>query len=152
MNVYTYSSVIAVRIRDLPIEERLKLYDEAWKIRNELGFGFVRTAKKLEIPRDVVRHWFHHGRNPYNESFRNQFEENPSKELSYLIGSVKGDGNLMIRRRGRETSHRIRLRVNDREFAERFSFEMRILLGRETPHKIGWTGKQHKVEVCNHQL
>ena len=141
-----------MRIRDLLIEERMRLYNEAWKIRKELGVGFVRTANKLGIPRDAVRHWFHHGRNPYNEVFRNKFEEKPSSELSYVIGVVMGDGNLSIKRRGNSTQRQIRLRVNHKEFAERFSVIISKLLGKRKDYKIGKDGRQYVVHAASHQL
>ena len=151
MTASLQNQAIGTRIRNLPIEERIRLYNEAWRLRKEFGYGYHLTGKKLGIPRDVVRHWFHHNRNPYNETFRKQFDETPSPELAYIIGVMFGDGSLTGKYSKNHHGYKIRLRVNSKEFAEIFATKVAKILNTKN-YKIGRESYQYRVQVSNHQL
>lgn len=89
MGIETLSEKL--RIRSLPLEERIRLYNEVIDLRKKYGWGYVRIGKKLSIPIDVVRHWLHHGRNPIRQGSPNIFKPEPSSELAYVIGVIQGE-------------------------------------------------------------
>lgn len=135
-----------IKIRSLPLEERIRLYNKAIDLHKKYGWGYVRISKKLSVPIDVVRHWLYHGRIPIRQGHPHLFEPTPSPELAYVIGVVLGDGNLSQRKKSGERSGRvIRLRARDKEFVEKFALAMSKLLRKRKPYKVVFENNQYRV-------
>lgn len=132
------------RIRELPLDERIRLYNEVMTLRKKYGWGYIRIGKRLSIPIDVVRHWIHHGRNPIRQGHPHTFKPKPSSELSYIIGVVQGDGDLNLCSPLSERSgRRIRLRSKDKDFVEKFALSTTKLLEKKKPYKVTVNGGQY---------
>jgi len=139
--------------RNLPINERIKYYNEAMGLRKKYGWGFIRIARNLSLPNDLVRHWLYHERNPTNSGSPNLFFSKPSPELAYVIGVKFGDADLQLKRKHSERGGRtIRLRARDRDFVSTFAFSTAKLLGKNKPYKISFEDNQYKACAYGCQL
>lgn len=139
--------------RNLPIKERMRYYNEAISLREKHGWGFIRIAKRLSLPNDLVRHWLYHGRNPINSGNPNFFNPEPSQELAYLIGVKFGDADLRLKRQHSERGGRtVRLRAKDRDFVSKFASITAKLLKRNKPYKIGFWDGQYRASAYSCQL
>jgi len=141
------------KIRYLPLEKRMELYEKAMALRKKYGWGYVRIGRELSIPIDVVRHWLHHGRNPIRQGKPYFFEEKASPELAYIIGVCYGDADLPKYPKPRERSgYRIRLRAKDRDFVEKFTSNIAILLGKNKQNTIGFEKGQYRIILHSYYL
>jgi len=125
-----------MRIRGLPIEERLKLYNEAIKLR-KLGYGSWRISRILGISSSTVDKWLYYGKNPIRRPFP-YYSLKPSPSLAYVIGVLTGDGTLTYTSsKHGDKKRRYRalhiLKVKDFDFAKTFSEELGKALGRPPP-------------------
>lgn len=120
--------------RNLPLEERMRLYNEVWKIRKELGFGSHRVSKLLGINQGVIDGWLYHGSCP--EWNRIKFTPHPSKELSYVLGVVLGDACLWKNKAGHCF---IELKSKDKDFVETFASCMTKLFNKSRINSIQHT-------------
>lgn len=100
------------KVRSLPLDERMELYNQAMKLRRERGWGKVRIGKYLNLNYDSVKSWIYLRKHP-DARFRIP-DLSPSPELSYVIGVYCGDGYAT-------TSFQIGLRTIDKDFAEEFA-------------------------------
>ena len=64
----------------------------------------------------------------------NKFVFKRSKELSYVIGALLGDGQIKVEKN--HYQYKVRLRVKDKEFAEKFAVCMQKILQQKVPNKI----------------
>jgi len=101
-------------IRGLPIEERIRLYDQAMELRKTMGWGKVRIGNSLGINVGAVGKWLYKGTNPrrVNGGYFNTADLEDSPRLAYVAGAVLGDGYLQ------KDSYRLGLRAKDRDFVE----------------------------------
>ncbi len=142
-----------IRVRNLPLEERVRLYNEAMSLHKKYGWGYTRIGKKLSIPIDVIRHWLHHGRNPIHQGNPHIFNPKPSPELVYVIGVIQGDADLHLRSPAIGRSGRvIRLRAKDRDFVAKFASISAKLLGKNEPYKVGFEREQYMACVYSYYL
>ena len=93
--------------RSYSYEEYLK----GMKMVEELGVS--ETSRWLKMPRSTLYYWKN---GEYIPPVAKWFPK-PSNELAYVLGVLRGDGNLAVD----EHDYRIRLGVKDLEFAEMFS-------------------------------
>lgn len=117
------------RIRNLPLKERIRLYNEVVLLRKKNGWGYVKIGRSLSIPIDVVRHWLHHGRDPRRHGRMHMFKGDPSPELAYVIGVCQGDADLPKVGKSRErVGQKIRLRAIDKDFVKTFATKAEEIL------------------------
>lgn len=109
------------------------LYSEAFDLKAKDGMGAIRIAEILSrryslgiSPRTIGR-WIAGDRHP---RVGNAFQDEPTAELSYVIGAVYGDGSLVPR------SNVVKIEVTDKEFAERFNQTISHLFGRDIQNRI----------------
>ena len=139
--------------RNLPINERIRHYNEAMNLRKKYGWGFIKIAKNLSLPNDLVRHWLYHGRNPINSGNPNFFIQKASSELSYLIGVKFGDADLTLKRKHSERGGRtIRLRAKDKDFVSKFASITTKILKKDEPYKVSLENGQYKACAYGYQL
>jgi len=77
-----------IDVRKLPIEERRKLKHEALMLRKTMSIAKI--VATLNISRSTVEGWIYKNRNPDN--LFNHPKLHSSKELSYILGVLYGDG------------------------------------------------------------
>lgn len=137
-------------VRQLKLEERIKLYYRALKLRKKFGWGCKRIAKKLKLYPSTVNGWIQGKSSPLKKI--NTFERKPSQELSYITGVIIGDGNLRLKiYKVRPRTGRIRLTVKDKEFALIFNKCVAKLLQRKKLYSIRPT-KDGRYEVAAFSL
>jgi intein-encoded DNA endonuclease-like protein len=105
-----------VKVKELPVEERLKLYHEAIKLRKEFGLSSWKIGAKLGVSPQTVDKWIY-GKN--KTCYRNVTKFKPNREFSYIVGAFLGDGKFIRSIRNREFG--IELKVKDKDFAEEFA-------------------------------
>jgi intein-encoded DNA endonuclease-like protein len=126
------------RRKYLPRELRIKLYDEAKKLRRD-GLTYSEIIEEIwriygvTLSKSHVSHWLRGKHNPYNGRYIPSIEFlRPSEELAYVIGAKLGDG--YVTKGGQIVKGynkvRIGLKVKDREFAEEFGRCLAKILGR----------------------
>lgn len=113
-----------MKIRSLPLEERVRLYNEAINLREKFKWGRVLIGRKIGVSPNVVGNWIHKGVKPMTKY--NMFEPKPSKELSYVIGVIFGDGSIT------RTGY-IHLSAMDKDFVNRFAFCLTKILNKNCP-------------------
>ncbi len=139
--------------RNLPINERIRYYNEAMNLRKKYGWGFIRIARNLSLPNDLVRHWLYHERNPIHSGNPNFFIPTASSELAYVIGVRFGDADLQLKRKHSERGGRtIRLRARDKDFVSKFALFTAKLLKKDIPYKISLEDGQYKACSYSCQL
>lgn len=105
------------RMMDLPLEQRMELYDQAMKIRREKGWGDINIGRVLGINQHTVDNWLFRDSKP--DGLFKFPDLNPSAELSYVLGTYYGDGYAY--RSKKERSWFIKLEAMDKDFVEEFS-------------------------------
>jgi intein-encoded DNA endonuclease-like protein len=122
----------------LPRELRIKLYDEAKKLRRN-GLTYSEIIEEIwrrygvRLTRSHVSYWIRGIHNPYNGRYIPSIEFlKPSEELAYVIGVKLGDGYTSRKKRAIKGYNNVTigLKVNDREFAEEFGRCLVEVLGR----------------------
>ncbi len=117
----------------IPPELTGALYAEVKRLA-ETNSSPVSIARQLSVLHSLsldpgtVRHWVVGDRNPLIQ--RSRFNKEPSRELSYIIGSIIGDGCIVPKEKV------VKLEVADRDFAEAFNTNMARLFSRRTPNRI----------------
>lgn len=110
-----------------------KLYSKSIELKTKYGIGAIRIARllsdnySLDIPPRTVGHWLSGDRSPRQN---NVFKEEPSPQLSYVIGAACGDGSLIPK------SSTVKIEVTDRDFAEHFNVALSELFRRDSKNKI----------------
>ncbi len=124
--------------RVVPLSLHKRLYLDAMELRLKNGWSHTIIGAELQrrygvrVPSSTVYYWVTKRSNPLEHW--NVFELRPSKELSYVIGVVMGDGTLVAIKK--DSRDEIRLQVRDKDFAEEFNEAMARVLERERPNKI----------------
>lgn len=121
------------KVSNLPIKERVRLYNKAMTLRNLEGLGWRRATRRLGIKGSAVWNWYNNNRNPLRRY--NTFNTTPSAKLSYILGAILGDGCV----RERE----IIFAVADKEFCQTvFSHILAIQETGKNPsikrHRVGF--------------
>ncbi len=113
-----------------------------------MSYGEIVAATKtrlgVRLPKSSISDWVSSKHNPYG-SVR-PFSPSPTPELAYVIGVMKGDGNLSRQR----WNYRIRLRVTDLDFVEEFNRCISVILSCD-PHPINFImhRRQWSLEVSS---
>jgi len=142
-----------MRIRGLPVEERLIFYRKAMELRR-LGYGRRKIAKILGISSSTIGNWLYRGATPIR---RPNYDLKPSPSLAYVIGALLGDGTIgyTCPKQGdkRYRYHILhKLRVNDLDFAKTFSEEVAKALGRPPPPISFIEDRRYCVEFASIEL
>jgi len=114
-----HDSESATSINEFSVSKRIELYEEAIKLREKNGWGSRRIAEELGLKAGAVKGWIHRGSRP--DTHFNIPDLTPSSALSYIIGTVEGDGwtTNHIEQDGTER-HRIGLQAISYEFVVEF--------------------------------
>jgi intein-encoded DNA endonuclease-like protein len=125
------------RRKYLPLEIRMKMYDDVLRLHKE-GLSYSQIQKRLcekyeeQISLSRISDWINGKHNPFGKV--NKFDEKPSLKLSYVVGVIFSDGYKYFD----NIHHLIRLVVKDKEFAEEFGKCLAKILGRKKPYKPFW--------------
>lgn len=143
-----------IRTRELPIQERMTLYNEAMQLRKHEGLGGIEIGKRLGVTRKTVDHWLYENTNPRNlQNGTHQPNLNPSPELSFIIGTVLSDGCISINKWKRKSAKQIILGVKDLDFAEAFNQKICCLLNKKASYSMQTTKENYfRVVACSTQL
>lgn len=120
--------------------ERNQLYRFVLELRRQ-GLNYNGIIKRIESERGVrlgkshISDWISGKHKPFGHV--SAFDATPRTELAYVIGVSLGDASMSS---NRNYSHKIKLRVIDREFALEFARCLGILLGRNAP-RVKWREK-----------
>lgn len=120
----------------MSIEDRIKLYAEAMRLRKEKGWGDKRIAKALNMSVNTVAGWLYKGYSPITTGNPHMPNLEPSPELSYVIGVVHGDGWISAVRSERHIKKRIGLATKDRDFVKRFNINLCKVLKKKNLYSI----------------
>lgn len=122
-------------IRDFSREEQISLYKEAIRLRKDHGWGKRRISKEIGVSENTVKGWLYHGYSTLNRI--NSFEIMSCYELGYVMGSVKGDGNLFFdKTKGRYGGYMVSLHAKDIDFLNEFNRCICILLNKNKPYTL----------------
>jgi len=142
--------------RYLPLELRLRLYDEVLQLRGQ-GLSYNDIIKRIHrlsgvrLNKSHISEWV---RGIYAPLGRvNRFDAKPSPELASVIGVMLSDGSLHLN--GRQYHHYgLCLRVKDKEFAEGFGRKLAEVLWRRKPYRARWSPSNRRwvVEGWSHLL
>ena len=119
-----------------PTIEREELYRLVLDLRRE-GLSYGAIIKRAETERGVrlgkshLSDWISGKHKPFG--YVRAFDPRPRAELAYVIGVSLGDGSTSS---NRNYSHKIKLRVIDREFAAEFARCLGVVLRRSPPGKM----------------
>jgi hypothetical protein len=130
-------SKIKERQKYLPLEIRIKMYDDVIELRKQ-GLKhkeiqrriYEKYKKRLPIP--TIFCWANKKHHPFGKV--NKFDGKPSLELEYVIGTILSDGFKHFDGK----RYHLRLAVIDKEFAEAFGKNLAEVLGRKKSYKLYW--------------
>lgn len=125
-----YDSEKSTSINEFSVSRRIELYEEAVKLREKNSWGSRRIAEELGLKAGAVKGWIHHGSRP--DTHFNIPDLTPSPALSYIIGTVEGDGWITnhIEQDGTER-HRIGLQAISYEFVVEFRDAIEEIVGKK---------------------
>jgi intein-encoded DNA endonuclease-like protein len=112
------------------------------ELRKE-GLSYDKIIRRIEdehgiaLRKSHLSGWISGNHKPFG--FVSAFDETPRAELAYVIGVSLGDASTSS---NRNHSHKIKLRVIDREFAFEFARCLGVLLCRSPP-LVKWREKTH---------
>jgi intein-encoded DNA endonuclease-like protein len=101
-------------LHDLPLYARVRAYARALQLGHNRRVPCETVAKLLDLPTSTAYNWIVGKNSPLGSFVIPTLT--PSRSLSYLVGAMLGDGDLV-----RTTSYHylLRLRVKDLDFAEK---------------------------------
>jgi len=118
----------------MTVQEKLRSFDKVIFLRKK-GYSTRKIAKQVGISNSQVWEWIN-GKGWGNLNLPNL---KPSKELSYLLGAVFGDG--WVGKSGRQ--YQIRLSAVDFSFVTEFRNCIKIILNKEYPIKRIFISKKN---------
>jgi intein-encoded DNA endonuclease-like protein len=101
----------------------MRLYEDAIQLKKDRRWGYKRISKwltnlyRLHVPPSTVHSWISGRQTPVGN--RNVFKSDPSYDLSYVAGAVKGDGSVY--RSAIHHNDEIKLAVVDCDFSLAFA-------------------------------
>lgn len=107
----------------------MRVYERVLETRRDRGSSCETIAKQLDLPSSTVYNWVVGKNSPLGSFVVPTLT--PSSSLSYLAGAMLGDGDLV---RSTSYHYQLRLRVKDRDFAEKVCSCFGSVLGR--PRKV----------------
>lgn len=128
--------VLKTDIRKIPIRIKFELYLKAVQLYNE-GVNTSEIKKCLltqfgiDVRINTIYRWVTSRNRP--DGLVKPFVTEPSRELSYLIGVLLGDGCTTL---GSNYKYIFKLKVKDLDFAEEFSRNISKLLNRDKSYPI----------------
>jgi DNA endonuclease len=130
-------------VKKRPTTERDQLYHRVLNLRKD-GLSYNQIIRRIEaengaiLRKSHISGWINGKHKPFG--YVTAFDATPCVELAYVIGVSLGDGSTISGKRN--YSHKIKLRVIDKEFAEEFARCLGVLL-RRTPPRVKWREKTH---------
>jgi hypothetical protein len=141
---------------ELPIDQRMELYNRAMELRKEKRWSFKRIAKELDINENTVGGWLYKGCVP---NTRYIFPDlNKGRELSYVLGVFYGDGYASKSKNSKNRPdiyiYRIGLKVVDKDFVVAFRRDILAILTKDDGYPIYAVKKrgQYSCEIRNRML
>ena len=137
-----------------PLELRLKLYDEVHRLR-KLGLSYSQIIKMVQekysekLSRAHISYWIRDIHNPCGNVLIMFDDIKPSKELSFIIGDVTGDGYTTIREKTYD--YVIGLKSKDVEHAMEFARCFEVVTGSKPCIRI-WKNGFYVVEGYSRTL
>jgi len=137
-----------LRFVDLPSQKQQEIFRKVMELRKN-GLGYKRTIKRVREEENVnlclstLSYWFNKGVEMLGGE--NWFEEKPSRDLSYLIGVMFGDGSLSFNEKKQDYS--VRLVAIDKDFVEKFSQCLAKVLKRKKNYAINWGARDNIYET-----
>jgi len=122
--------------------EREELYRLVLELKKQ-GLSYSGIIKRIESERGVrlgkshISDWISGKHQPFG--YVRAFDAAPRAQLAYVIGVSLGDGSTSS---NRNYSHKIKLRVIDKEFAAEFARCLGVVLCRSPP-LVKWREKTH---------
>jgi len=115
-----------------PLELRMKLYDEVYRLRN-LGLSYNQIIKMVQekynerLLKSHISYWLRDLHSPCGNVLIMFDDIKPLEELSFIIGDVAGDGYTRIRKK--IYSYIIGLKCKDVEHAIEFARCLEVVTG-----------------------
>lgn len=128
----------------LPLEQRMRLYDEVRQLRG-LGLSHSQIVEKIyrfhgvRFHRSNIIFWERELHQPLGKV--NKFNARASEELAGVIGVILSDGSLYMRK---NIAYRIWLSVKDKDYSEAFGHVLARVLGKEKPYKPRWSKREER--------
>jgi intein-encoded DNA endonuclease-like protein len=125
-----YDPESATSINQFSVSRRVEMYERAIELREKNGWGQRRIAEELGLKAGTVKGWIYDNKRP--DTHFNIPDLTPSPSLSYIIGTVEGDGwtTNHIERDGVER-HRIGLQAISYEFVAEFRDAIENIVGKK---------------------
>lgn len=126
-----------LRFSWLVSEEQKRIYNKALELK-ESGLGYKRIIKciakedNVKLSNGTLYYWFNNDVNLLGGE--NTFKAEPSKEFSYVLGAMFGDGCILFDKQKQD--YRIQLDAKDLDFVEKFSKCVSRNLGKDFPLPI----------------
>ena len=138
--------------RLLPLELRLRLYDEVLQLRGQ-GLSYSDIIERIHdfsgvgLRKSHISDWVRGTHAPHGKV--NRFDAKSSPELASVIGVMLSDGSRHLH--GRQYHYGLWLGVKDGEFAEGFGHDLAKVLGRGKPYRTRWSQRRRRwvVEGCS---
>ena len=130
------------RFSDLSSEHQLMIYKRVFALSKQ-GLGYKRTLNLIRAENNVkialgtLSYWFNNDVKILGGE--NWFKAEPSRELSYILGVMFGDGCISFNKSKQD--YQLKLESIDEEFAEKFSGPISKLLGKEKNYPV-WKTKR----------
>ncbi len=137
-----------------PLELRMKLYDEVYRLRN-LGLSYSQIIKIIEekynerLSISHISYWLRDIHNPYRSVLITLDDIKPSRELATIIGGRAGDGYTCVRKH--EHRYIIGLKSKDADYALEFARCLEVVTGSK-PYIGKLRGGLYVVEGCSKTL
>ena len=159
-----YNKLTKTKLVNLPIEKRLEAYNKVLELKNKNlhGIEIWKSLRRegLEIKYETILVWINGVTNP---NLKLNIIKNFDNELSYLIGSILGDGCFYkVIRKGSYLYGKITFAVKDKELAEKFSESLNRIFGKKGLYNVRFDknlqlyvvqcGSKHLVEVLSKPL
>ena len=125
------------RFSDLEPRQQLVIYHKVLSL-NAQGLGYKRIIKMIFLEHDLrlslstLSYWFNN--NVKMLGGENHFEALPNPYLSYVLGVLFGDGSISLDEAKQE--YKVRLDAIDKEFVEKFSAYVAVLLSKEQNYAV----------------
>ncbi len=154
------SSISEIDFRKIPLKIRLLIYDYATELHLS-GLNTIQIKKSIfknfgvSVRTNTIYRWTSGRNKPFG--LIRIFREEPSKELSYIIGVYLGDGN--IKSKIINYQYIFSVKVKDKDFANAVSISLAKLLQKNKPYallkfndKTRGNRQRYEVQVGNRML
>ncbi|MEM2260800.1 MAG: LAGLIDADG family homing endonuclease [Candidatus Methanomethylicaceae archaeon] len=139
------------RRRYLPLEIRLQMYNDVIKLRKQ-GLIYKEIQRRIyekygeQTSITQISFWINKKHKPFRKI--NKFDGKPSRELSYIIGVILGDGCKSFTGK----NYYLILEAKDKEFPKEFGKCLAKVLNRKEPYKPFWNKHEKRWRVVGFSI